>query len=395
VARRETSGIAGKDPEMTVKVRAFRSGGFEVDIRITYPDGTPFRRRIKAPVESKSAAKRWGEAREAAFLREPSPSERPIVVPKKEAPTLDDFGPRFIENYAKANRQKASGVASKEQILKTHLYPRFGKKKLDTITDEDVQALKAGLADRSKKTVNNVLSVLGKLLKVALKWKEISVLPCAIELMKVSNIVVKFYEFGQYQRLVEASIRHDTRAHLVVLLGGDAGLRLGEIVGLRWTDIDFRRRQLSIQQSVWRNVVDAPKSGHGRIVPMTDVLAAALHAARHLRGPRVLYRDDGTPPIHSTLYCWLRASEKLAGLEPEGCLHKLRHTFCSHLAMRGAPPKAIQELAGHENLMTTLRYMHLSPAARKGAIQLLNQRGGDDDGFGEIVETGVKQQLTS
>ena len=62
--------------------------------------------------------------------------------------------------------------------------------------------------------------------------------------------------------------------------------------------------------------------------------------------------------------------------------------------MRGATPKAIQELAGHENLMTTLRYMHLSPAARKGAIQLLNQRG-DDDAFGEIVETGEKAVLSS
>jgi integrase len=74
-------------------------------------------------------------------------------------------------------------------------------------------------------------------------------------------------------------------------------------------------------------------------------------------------------------------------------LHKLRHTFCSHLAMRGAPPKAIQELAGHENLMTTLRYMHLSPAARRGAIDLLNtrdEREAEEGIFGDILETGAK-----
>jgi hypothetical protein len=49
---------------MTIKVREWKKGkrmGFEVDIRFSYPDGTPFRRRVKAPVESKSAAKRWGE----------------------------------------------------------------------------------------------------------------------------------------------------------------------------------------------------------------------------------------------------------------------------------------------------------------------------------------------
>jgi len=194
---------------MTVRVREWKRGknvGFEVDIRFTYPDGTPFRRRIKAPVESKSAARRWGEASEAVFLRAPSSLERPHTE-TKEVPTLRQFGPRFVDNYARANRQKASTIAAKESILKAHLYPRLGDKRLDAIDDEDVQALKSSLAKRSKKTVNNVLAVLGKLLRIAVKWKVIAKLPCTVELMKVSNLVVKFYEFGQYKRLVEAAER--------------------------------------------------------------------------------------------------------------------------------------------------------------------------------------------
>jgi hypothetical protein len=56
----------------------------------------------------------------------------------------------------------------------------------------------------------------------------------------------------------------------------------------------------------------------------------------------------------------------------EPCSHmSSRHMFCSHLAMRGAPARAIQELAGHQDLMTTQRYMHLSPAALDAAIRLL------------------------
>jgi len=67
----------------------------------------------------------------------------------------------------------------------------------------------------------------------------------------------------------------------------------------------------------------------------------------------------------------LRFACKRAGLRRIGS-HVLRHTFCSHLAMRGAPPKGIQELAGHSTLAMTLRYMHLAPIALREAIELLN-----------------------
>ena len=67
----------------------------------------------------------------------------------------------------------------------------------------------------------------------------------------------------------------------------------------------------------------------------------------------------------------LRCGEMMA-LEWNDIVHRLRHSFCSHLAMRGAPARAIQELAGHQDPATTQRYMHLSPAAIEGAIRLLD-----------------------
>ena len=76
---------------------------------------------------------------------------------------------------------------------------------------------------------------------------------------------------------------------------------------------------------------------------------------------------------------------KRAGLTKRG-VHILRHTFCSHLAMKGAPARAIQELAGHESLSRTQRYMHLSPAAIDRAIRLLD---------GDIVETAEAARLSS
>lgn len=92
---------------------------------------------------------------------------------KKEVPTLEQFSSRFLDGYARANRQKPSGIAAKETILRVHLIPLLGTKKLDAITNEGVQGLKHALREKSSKTVNNVLTVLNKLLKTAVEWSAI------------------------------------------------------------------------------------------------------------------------------------------------------------------------------------------------------------------------------
>ena len=128
---------------------------------------------------------------------------------------------------------------------------------------------------------------------------------------------------------------------------------------------------------------------------MTRRLAAALGEHRHLRSTRVLCQDDAEPFTRQIVQTRARRAAKRAGVlhgSPKssgGCVHILRHTFCSHLAMRGAPARAIQELAGHKDLLMTQRYMHLSPAALDAAIRLLEQPAGAwvARDFGDIVET--------
>jgi site-specific recombinase XerD len=86
----------------------------------------------------------------------------------------------------------------------------------------------------------------------------------------------------------------------------------------------------------------------------------------------------------------VRGAQRIAGIEQSEQI--LRHTFCSHLAMKGAPARAIQEAAGHANLSTTQRYMHLSPAATEDAIRLLDggQSGFEPlENFGDILDTQV------
>jgi site-specific recombinase XerD len=86
----------------------------------------------------------------------------------------------------------------------------------------------------------------------------------------------------------------------------------------------------------------------------------------------VLCLDDGSLAPGYVLRDWLESVQRRAGLPVLGALHKLRHTFCSHLAMKGAPATAIQVLAGHSSLAITMRYMHLSKGALDSAIALLN-----------------------
>jgi hypothetical protein len=146
---------------MSVRIRPYRRGGWEIDICVVTPAGSRrARERKRSPLSSRTAALRWAEGRERLlFLRLVNP-ELDRAAKKKEVPTLQAFAPRFIEGHAKANRLKPSGIASKSALLRLYLIPAFGRLRLDAIKNEDVQRLKAQLEHKSPKTVNNVLTVL-------------------------------------------------------------------------------------------------------------------------------------------------------------------------------------------------------------------------------------------
>jgi integrase len=197
-----------------------------------------------------------------------------------------------------------------------------------------------------------------------------------------------FHDFEQYERLLTVARKRDAQAYLMVLLGGDAGLRLGEIIALEWRDIELGARRLTVQRSEWLGLVTVPKGGRSRQLPLTQRLTAALRGARHLRSDRVLCLADGSPITRDRVIKAIRGAQRVAGID-QG-VHILRHTFCSHLATKGAPARALQELAGHADLSTTQRYMHLSPAATEDAIRLLDgrQTGVElAEKFGDILDT--------
>ena len=121
-----------------------------------------------------------------------------------------------------------------------------------------------------------------------------------------------------------------------------------------------------------RGELTTPKNGKSREIPLGDDVSAAPKPHRHLRGGVVFCKKDGAMLTKGETKHPLWRACKRAGLRRIGW-HVLRHTFASHLVMRGAPLKAAQELMGHTTIKMTERYAHLSPDVRKDAVRLLDR----------------------
>lgn len=385
---------------MTITIRPFRTGGWEVDIVLPLPNSDkPYRDRVKAPVASKSDAKKWGRARESAALEyilkhgEAPPKKRGKAakraeeVTTKQTTTLAEFVPIYFEKHVPAERHRPGGIRTREGICRNHLIPVLGHRPLDQIDGEDVRTLKAHLENHSAKTVNNILSALNSLLSAAKEMRVITEIPVKARWLKTTKPKMEFYDFDDYERLLAGARRVDPRSELVVLLGGEAGLRCGEMRALLWESIDFKNELITIERAYSHDQITMPKGDKIRTVPMTARVLAALKARFGEYGgesENVLVTDEGEPPNPHAINVWLYAAQNEAGL-PEKGPHKLRHTFCSHLAMSGAYPMEIKELAGHEDIETTMQYMHLSQRALREAVNRLN--GTAAPRLGDVAET--------
>ena len=159
------------------------------------------------------------------------------------------------------------------------------------------------------------------------------------------------------------------------------GLRQGELIGLQWADLDLSRGVLNVRRAIWRGVEGLPKGGRERTLELPASAVDALKGHRHLRGRFVFCQDDGQPLTAGKMESPLRRTLKRAGITREAGRvgwHDLRHTYASHLAMRGVPLKVIQELMGHATIEMTERYAHLSPDTRREAVSVLDLPLADD-----------------
>jgi integrase len=241
--------------------------------------------------------------------------------------------------------------------------------KLPEITSLHIEQFKAaklgvGLAPQS---INNLLSILGKCLRCAEEWGELQQVP-KMKLLKVPPQRFDYLSWEDSEKLL--GVIDDPMWYALVLLALRTGLRVGELIGLEWSDIDFDRQLLNLRKSIVQGIVSSPKNNRERHVPLTNQACRALRRIRKSDG-FIFCDSKGKPLSYSRLEHKLKRFCTTAGLRTISW-HKLRHTFASHLVASGVSLKAIQELLGHSTITMTLRYAHLAPSALRSAVEVLD-----------------------
>lgn len=352
-----------------------RKGNYWINIRYN-----GIRYRKACPENSSAGAKAY-----EALLRQKIAKEGNLAfTPEKKKETISTFSvfsKKWFDVYVKTNN-KYSETLNKASVLKAHLVPFFGNKPLDKICNLDVETYKAekqkiGLAN---KTINNHLIVLNKCLNTAQDWEVIKIIP-KIKLLKVPPQKFDFLSAEECQELIDNS---EGMYKEMILLCLKTGVRFGELIALRWEDVNFKDKLLTVQRSISRGVEGSTKGNKIRYIPlMEDILQMLKESSKK---DDFIFSNGNNNTLESiTCLRWLHKACYKAGLREIGW-HVLRHTFASHLAQNGVSIVVIKELLGHADIKTTMRYSHLTDSAIRGAVETLNTNNGHNMVTIEIQE---------
>lgn len=292
-----------------------------------------------------------------------------------ELPGLVKTGARFADaaaawfRYVEHDRDcKPSTLSDYRSVLNAHLLPAFGEMPLEEITSAMVEQWRSTLGsnrDRpvSNRTRNKALTILGGVLERARKVYGLPANPARdVETLRERHDATRFdfYSPEEVSALARSAASEQDAATYVT--AAFTGLRRGELIALRWRDVDFERSSIRVAGSYANGVLTSPKSGHGRVVPMVPEVAEALAKL----GQREDFTGDddlvfsGEAGGHldgSALRRRFTAAQERAGLRRIR-FHDLRHTFGT-LAVRGAESIVeLQAWMGHAEVRTTMRYTH-------------------------------------
>jgi integrase len=310
--------------------------------------------------------KRMAEVAEGKFLDKK----------QKSKVKFEDFANDYIEVYSKYNKKDWKKDLTRLRSLR----PFFAGKHLYMIKPLEVEQYKAKrIKEVSPATVNRELACLKHMFTMAIQWEKAEVNPVKkVKLFRENNQRVRYLEMEEIEKLLKNCQGYTKR---IIEIALNTGMRKGEILGLKWKDIDFRRGIIYLLDT---------KNSDKREVPINDrVKKALISQPKHKESSYVFCNKNGKPyrDIRKSFVATLNKSDIISFR-----FHDLRHTFASHLVMSGVDLNTVRELLGHKSLRMTLRYSHLSPAHKQRAVEVLGRKWSQNGHKDPQQQSGLKEE---
>jgi integrase len=304
--------------------------------------------------------------------------------------TFADAAAEYLRYIEQDRGRKPSTLRGYRSAIEAHLLPAFGGMAVEGVTTTVVEQWLAGFSG-SVRTRNKLLIQLHGVLGRA---RRVYGLPgnAAAEVEKFSQRPsgeIEVFSPEEVWALVRAAGSEQDGA--VFLTAAFTGLRMGELLALRWRDVDFAGATIRVRASYYLGQLTTPKSGKVRAVPMAPDVAAALAQLgrrEHWVGDDdlVFVGEAGGYLDGSALRRRYKAALAVAGLRPLR-FHDLRHTFGTRMIAK-ADIRRVQEWMGHADIQTTMRYLHYAPHAEDAALVAEAFRTEDLDGGTSVDKSG-------
>jgi integrase len=291
--------------------------------------------------------------------------------------TFADAAAEYLRFAEQDRGCKPSTVRGYRSAIQAHLLPVFGSLAVEDVTVQEIERWRSGMLgarqqrELSNKTKNNLLVLMHAIFRRAVKLYALPSNPVAnIDRFRVrSSGDIQVFSPEEIWALVRAAASEPDAA--LFLTAAFTGLRRGELLALRWRDVDFAGSTIRVRASYAAGQITVPKSGKVRAVPLAGDVASAL--ARLSRRERFTGEDDfvfagehGPPVDGDALSSRYQRALEVAGLRRLR-FHDLRHTFGTRMIAK-ADIRRVQEWMGHADIQTTMKYLHYAPRAEDAEL---------------------------
>ncbi len=281
----------------------------------------------------------------------------------------------LVKDYLKfAERQRA--FKQKELVI-NQLKERFGQlplRRFDTRLIETYQNQKRLQTGNKPATINRHVATIKHMFTKAVEWDMVEEDTLKrirrAKLLEENNRRLRYLSTEECQTLIDACDKHLKHLKPIVVMALNTGMRKGEILNLKWDDVDMKHGFILLSHT---------KNGERREIPINPTLKAHLEELfkgtvkrpRKINVPFVFYDYTTEKPYKNVHNSFVSACKK-ANIR-DFRFHDLRHTFSSQLVMAGIDITTVKELLGHKTLTMTLRYAHLAPSHKVKAVDILDQ----------------------